>query len=290
MQSFARPLVRRVLCTATPVLRRAASASATRPSLVTVTAASVAAASSLAVAAASSLAECEAVKAPAHCLVAADGMFDANQYQQLYQLLKISLPRSPDDEEINWRLARACKKLADGKSKAEQEPLMREGLKAAEHALKLAPSSGPAHKWYAILLSSVGEFDGTSASIKNSFIVKQHFEKACELSPNDATSRHLLGLWCYEVANLSWMTRKLASTLFAEPPESTFEEAVGHFELAERMDPGFYPKNLLLLAHAYHKMGQIERAQYFLQRCKAAKVRTPEDQETMKLAEAAKIK
>ena len=48
--------------------------------------------------------------------------------------------------------------------------------------------------------------------------------------------------------------------------------------------------NLLLLAHAYHKMGQIERAQYFLQRCKAAKVRTPEDQETMKLAEAAKIK
>ena len=30
--------------------------------------------------------------------------------------------------------------------------------------------------------------------------------------------------WCYGIANIGWMERKLASTLFATPPESSFEE------------------------------------------------------------------
>lgn len=279
-------LVSRVVCTTTPRLCRNATAAAARRPRAFI-AAATAAASSLAI---SGIVECEAAKAPAHCLNVADGMFDANQYTQLYTLLKTSLPRAPDDAELNWRHARACKKLADEKSKSEQEPLLREGLAAAEHALKCAADSGAAHKWYAILLSEVGQFDGTTASIKNSFVVRDHFEKACALSPADATSRHLLGVWCFEVANLSWTMRKLASTLFAAPPESTFDEAVKHFDMAERMDPGFYPKNLLLLASAYHKLGQIDRAQHYLAKCKAAKARTPEDHETLRQAEALRIR
>ena len=38
------------------------------------------------------------------------------------------------------------------------------------------------------------------------------------LNPVDATSRHLLGLWFYEVAGLSWATRRVAAALFAAPP------------------------------------------------------------------------
>lgn len=52
------------------------------------------------------------------------------------------------------------------------------------------------------MLSGVGEFLGTSEKIKNSFVVREHFERATELSPNDATARHLLGLWCFEVAKV----------------------------------------------------------------------------------------
>ena len=102
------------------------------------------------------------------------------------------------------------------------------------------------HKWYAILLSESGSFAGTSASIKNSFVVREHFERAAALSPKDATSRHLLGLWCFEVAKLSWIEQKAAAALFATPPTATFAEALDHFEHAERIEPGFYPKNLPL--------------------------------------------
>ena len=60
---------------------------------------------------------------------------------------------------------------------------------------------------YAILLSQVGAFGSTSDKIKNSFVVREHFELAVKLSPADATARHLLGLWCFEVQRARAHTR-----------------------------------------------------------------------------------
>ena len=37
------------------------------------------------------------------------------------------------------------------------------------------------------------------ATITKSFVVKEHFTRAAELNPQDPTSRHLLGVWYYEV-------------------------------------------------------------------------------------------
>ena len=105
----------------------------------------------------------------------------------------------------------------------------------------LAPSS---HGRYAIAISQTSAFEGTKATITKSFVVKaclspqppplhhpcfsaaprlhlrrtspalrqspipfssqEHFAKAVELNPRDPTSRHLLGVWFFEVASLSW--------------------------------------------------------------------------------------
>ena len=179
---------------------------------------------------------------PARCLIEADKLFDSNQYRSLAEMLRASMSRAPDDAELNWRLARACKKLSDAEKprSKEKEALVREGLACAKTALASAAATcSPAHKWYAILLSGLGEFTGTTDSIKNSFVVREHFEMACSLAPTDATSRHLLGLWCYEVAKLSWFEQKAAAAFFASPPKATYEEALSHFERAEKMEPGF---------------------------------------------------
>jgi hypothetical protein len=36
---------------------------------------------------------------------------------------------------------------------------------------------------------------------------------------------------------LSWIEQKAAAAFFASPPQSSFEEALGHFAAAEAMDP-----------------------------------------------------
>ena len=69
-------------------------------------------------------------------------------------------------------------------------------------------------------------------------------------------------------------------------PRSTFEEALRHFELAERTEPDFYPKNKLLMAQAHARLGRKEEAQYWLQSCLRSTPKTPEDEQT--LAEAAR--
>jgi len=231
---------------------------------------------------------CRCQQAPS-MLAEADALFDSNRYDSLAKKLRGALAYAPGDAELNWRLGRACKKLADAEKNAKaREALTREGLACADRAVAADPQCGPAHKWYAIMLSGVGEFLGTSEKIKNSFVVREHFERATELSPNDATARHLLGLWCFEVAKLSWLEKKAAAALFASPPTATFDDALGHFEAAERMDPGFYPKNRLLLAMACAKVGRVEEARTWRERCLAAPARTPEDEQTLKEAAAFK--
>lgn len=61
-----------------------------------------------------------------------------------------------------------------------------------------------------------------------------------ELNPNDATSIYMLGQYCYNIADMSWVQRKVASTLFAAPPEASFEEALEYFRKAEEAEPNFY--------------------------------------------------
>ena len=128
----------------------------------------------------------------------------------------------------------------------------------------------------------------TAEKIKSSFVVKDHFDTAAELEPRDATSRHLVGLWCYEVARLSWLEKRAAAALFAAPPEASYDEAYMHLAHAERLEPGFYAYNRLLLAQCCHQMGQRDEARRWLAEVKAM---TPRDADEAKtLREAAKLR
>lgn len=73
-------------------------------------------------------------------------------------------------------------------------------------------------------------------------------EEAIRLMPGDATSYYLLGEWHYSVFMTSWMEKKIASVIFATLPDADLEVALEMFQRAEEIDPGFYSKNLVLLA------------------------------------------
>ena len=121
--------------------------------------------------------------------------------------------------------------------------------------LEARSSSAPAHKWYAIFVSITSGFEGTRATIQKSYVVKEHFDEAVRLDPADATARHLLGLWFFEVASLSWAARKLAAVIFAAPPAGSYREALEHFEAAETLDPGFWVANRLYLGKSFLALG-----------------------------------
>ncbi|XP_038665054.1 regulator of microtubule dynamics protein 1 isoform X4 [Scyliorhinus canicula] len=133
----------------------------------------------------------------------ADYLYGTGEVAKLYHLL-IEHKNSMNGE-ILWRLARASRDLAqlENTPVEQKKQLTYEALEFAEKALEKNEFSFAAHK------------------------------KAIELNPKDATSIHLMGLWCFTFAELPWVQQKIAAMFFATPPRSTYEEALQYFNKAE---------------------------------------------------------
>uniref|UniRef100_A0A3Q2HDR0 Regulator of microtubule dynamics protein 1 n=1 Tax=Equus caballus TaxID=9796 RepID=A0A3Q2HDR0_HORSE len=217
----------------------------------------------------------------------ADYLYESGETEKLYQLL--TQYKESEDAELLWRLARASRDIAQlsGTSEEEKKLLVYEALEYAKRALEKNESSFAAHKWYAICISDVGDYEGIKAKIANAYTIKEHFEKAIELNPKDATSIHLMGIWCYTFAEMPWYQRRMANVLFAAPPSSTYEEALGYFHRAEQVDPNFYSKNLLLLGKTYLKLHNKKLAVFWLMKAKDHPAHTEEDKQVQ--TEAAQL-
>jgi len=106
-----------------------------------------------------------------------------------------------------------------------------------------------------------------------------------ELKPGDALMFYMLGCWCYEVSNMAWYQRKIASLVFGEPPTSSFEEALTYLENAEKADPNFYSLNLLMLGKTYLKLNRKEDAVKYLKKADEYPAKNDEDQKAKQEAQ-----
>ncbi|XP_050797168.1 regulator of microtubule dynamics protein 1 isoform X4 [Gopherus flavomarginatus] len=124
----------------------------------------------------------------------ADYLYGSGETKKLYQLL--TQHKNSEDAEILWRLARASRDLAQlsSTSAEEKKQLVYEALEYAKKALEKNELSFAVHKWYAICISDVGDYEGIKTKIANAYVIKEHFQKAIELNPKDATSIHLMGI------------------------------------------------------------------------------------------------
>lgn len=216
----------------------------------------------------------------------ADVLYNEHSYTKLRNLLLQF--KAEDNPEILWRLARATYEVAKlSSSPSEQKELDFEAYGYVERALLVDPENFAAHKWMFILLDKKASHEGLKERISQSFVVKKHIERACELNPKDATSFHLLGYWCFSVAELPWLQRQLASTLFATPPVSSYEEALQYFLRGEEVEPNFYSMNLLMLGKTYLRLNNKEKAIAYLTRARDYAIASSEDleakQEAVKL-------
>lgn len=215
----------------------------------------------------------------------AEELYGTNNFKEVYEYLLQF--KDSENGELLWRLVRATRDRANmaGVTADDKKKMIFEAFEVSKRALQFGEEISSCHKWYGIMLSQTGDYIGTKKKIEDSPTMKKHFEKAIELNPTDATSRHLVGMWCFSFADLAWYERKIAAVVFGSPPESTYEEALGHFEKAESLSPSFYSTNQLMLGVVNLKLGKKEEAKTWFKKLLEFKVIKEEDKENIKKAE-----
>lgn len=152
-------------------------------------------------------------------------------------------------------------KLSKGcTDKKQKEDYIRKAFACADEALKLDENNFAIHKWYAILLDAKSELDGIKARVTELETVKKHMVRAIELKPEDPTGWYMVGNMEYSLADMSWAVKKIVSTVFATPPNGTFEKALECFLKAESLEPKFYSMNNLMMGKAYMNLKDNEKA------------------------------
>lgn len=144
--------------------------------------------------------------------------------------------------------------------KKQREEYIRNAFALVEEALKKDETNFAIHKWYAILLDSKAELDGIKARVSEVENVRKHMIRATELKPDDPTGWYILGNLEYSLADMSWAVKKIVSTIFATPPNGSYERALECFLKAENLEPKFYSMNNLMMGKAYYALKDNEKA------------------------------
>ena len=168
-----------------------------------------------------------------------DELFREGRYDDVR--LNLQLSAHPDDPEVLWRLARAHRFLALDASSTSEHDRRRHAERALEmatQAIALDDQCAAAHKWYGICLSTLGDFIGTKESLRNAYLIKQSWDRAHVLDPNDPTTLNLLGSWSFYFADMGTATYYTAKLLFDPPPTSTYQQSLDYFLQAESISPG----------------------------------------------------
>jgi len=214
----------------------------------------------------------------------AEKLYEEHKFVELYDYL---LPhKESEDADVLWRLVRATRDRANvaGVDAAEKKTMIFEAFEVAKRALAIGEENFAVHKWYGIMLSQTGDYDGKKAKLGVAPAMKTHWERAVELNPKDSTSHHLLGMWTFSFADLAWYERKIAATVFGEVPAATYEEALEHFLKAEEMDPSGYSTNLFMIGTVYLRLSKKPDAKEWFTKLLDYECHKEEDKENVEKA------
>lgn len=169
----------------------------------------------------------------------------------------------PSSVHLTWRMARSAFKVAAAaevnKDKNRQKQFLLEAEDWARKALTLDPQNAESHIWLATICGKLCDFLSAKERIIKGKEVQVHLEEAIQLKPDDFITFYTYGRWCYEIASLSWVERKIAAVIFDAPPESSFQDALDKFTIVKKLRPD-WKANIIWIAKCYVQMKEYSKA------------------------------
>ena len=126
-------------------------------------------------------------------------------------------------------------------------------------AYNIAPKNPKVLKWYVIALGKTVEHKRIRTQIEESKNIEKIALTVIKELPDDEYCYNILGQWHYRLADLNGPSRRIASLLFSDPPEGSFEKAKFFLEQSIKINPE-YIGTYYWLGKAYIKLGDTKKA------------------------------
>lgn len=191
----------------------------------------------------------------------ANDLYDNHQEKQALNLYLSILENNPQNYISLWRSSLLYSRIGNHfEDKDDQEQYYNKAIDLAERALEVDSTDTHSNYVMAVARGRKALIAGAQDRVAASRAIKKYADRAVQADSSNAGAWHVMGRWHFKVANLSWIERTAANTLFGGiPGDASNEQAAKYITKAIELNA-----NYLLyyydLATVYKELGKDQKA------------------------------
>jgi len=191
----------------------------------------------------------------------ADSLYNNYQEREALELYQQLLDKRPNDYKALWRTSFLYSRIGNRfKDKDHQKEYFNKAIDLAEQALVVDSTDSQSNFVMAVAMGRKALISGARDRVAASRAIKKYADRAIKFDSTTAGAWHVLGRWNFKVANLSWLERAAANTLFGGiPGNASNEKAAEAIEKAISLNDK-YVLYYYDLAKVYEEMGKDQQA------------------------------
>jgi tetratricopeptide (TPR) repeat protein len=198
----------------------------------------------------------------------ADSLYRNFEEKQALDIYRKIVDREPNNYRALWRTSflysRVGHRLED---KDQKKEYYNTAIDIAKRALQVDSTDTQSNFVMAVALGRKAMISGVRERVAAARDIKKYADRAIQYDSSNAGAWHVLGRWHFKLANLSWIERAAANTLFGGlPREASNEEAAESIEKAIELNQD-YILYYYDLATVYDELGKDQQA---ISTCQAA--------------------
>lgn len=193
--------------------------------------------------------------------VKADSLYEAYAEEAALNAYEKILEKDPDDYKALWRASFLYSRIGNRKEGEErQKEYYNEAIDLAEQALEADSTNAQSHFVMSVAMGRKALIAGARDRVAASRDIKKHVDRTLAYDSTHAGAWHVLGRWHFKVANLSFVERLAANTLFGGiPGDASNQKAAQSIEQAIELNDR-YVLYYHDLAMVYDEMGEEQKA------------------------------
>ena len=208
----------------------------------------------------------------------ADSLYSTFQEEEALELYREILEEDPQNYTALWRSSFLYSRIGNRFNREEdKKDYFNRAIELAERALKIDSTDAESNFVMAVAMGRKALISGARDRVAASRDIKKYADRALDIDSKHAGAWHVLGRWHFKVANLSWVERTAANTLFGGiPGDATNQKAADAIQKAIDLNG----QNILYyldLAKVYEEMGHDQQAIAVCENAVDLESRTPDD-------------